>query len=314
MICRAETGTAFGNGPKNLLRWALSARLDAQVRLATMHAQLQFSNARIDCRQAHYQAGALRPRHYHDSAWVVFTLSGSFGLTMRSAENLLTPRSLAYVPAGEPHSNVFGSQGAGVFVTAIDPAWIGDRMETVSAEAEKPRIAPAGLLTGLALKIYREFRSPDALSDLIMEGAFLELLGGWLRHDFHKDRGAALWLRRVKGLLHDSFRGPVSLNQVAQAAGVHPSHAAREFRRAYGMTIGEYVRKLRVEFVAERLVQPHKDTPSLTDLALDAGFSSHAHMAAVFNRVVGMPPSHYRKAHGFHPSVSHQSVDKMSIS
>jgi hypothetical protein len=71
--------------------------------------------------QAHYQAAALRQRHYHDSAWVVFTLTGSFALTMRSAESLLTPRSLLYVPAGEAHSNVFGSQGAEVFVTAIDP-------------------------------------------------------------------------------------------------------------------------------------------------------------------------------------------------
>jgi AraC family transcriptional regulator len=279
------------------------------VPLTMMHPQLQFSNTMIDCRQAGYQAGALRQRHYHDSAWVVFTLTGSFAVTMRSAKSLLTPRSLLYVPAGEAHSNVFGSQGAGVFVTAIDPAWIGDRLEIVSAEAEKPRIAPAGLLTGLALKIYREFRSPDTLSDLIVEGAFLELLGGWFRQDSHKDRSAPFWLRQVKGLLHDSFREPVSLNQVGQAAGVHPSHAAREFRRAYGMTIGEYVRKLRVEFVAERLAHPRTDTASLTELALDAGFSSHAHMAAVFNRVIGMPPSQYRKAHGLH-----QSVDKTSIS
>jgi AraC family transcriptional regulator len=271
--------------------------------------QLQFSNARIDCRQSYYPPGALRQRHYHDSAWVVFTFTGSFALTMRSAESLLTPSSLLYVPAGEAHSNVFGSQGAGVFVTAIDPAWIGHRLEIMSAEAEKPRIAPAGLLTGLALKIYREFRSPDALSDLIVEGAFLELLGRWFREGFYKGRSAPLWLRQVRGLLHDSFREPVSLNQVAQAAGVHPSHAAREFRRAYGMTIGEYVRKLRVEFVAERLALPRRDTASLTDLALDAGFSSHAHMAAVFNRVIGMPPGQYRKAHGLH-----QSVDRTSIS
>jgi len=81
-------------------------------------------------------------------------------------------------------------------------------------------------------------------------------------------------------------------------AGVHPSHVAREFHRIYGMTVGDYIRKLRVEFVADRLIQPHKDTPSLTDLALCAGFSSHAHMAAIFKRVTGMTPTEYRKAHG----------------
>jgi AraC family transcriptional regulator len=273
-----------------------------------MHAHLQFSNARIDCTQSHYHAGALRQRHYHDSSWMVFTFAGSFALTMRSVESLLTPKSLLYLPAGEAHSNVFGSQGAGVFITAIDPAWIGSRLQIAGAQAEIPRIAPAGLLTGLALKIYREFRSPDTLSDLIVEGAFLELLGGWLREEFYNNRTVPLWLRQVKQLLHDSFRGPLSLNQVAQAAGVHPSHAAREFHRVYGLTIGEYMRKLRVEFVAQQLLVPGKDFLSLADLALSAGFSSQAHMAAVFKALMGMTTSEYRKAHGLH-----QSVDKISI-
>ena len=107
-------------------------------------------------------------------------------------------------------------------------------------------------------------------------------------------------MRRVKALLQDSFRGAVSLNDVAQVAGVHPSHVAREFHRIYGMTVGDYIRKLRVEFVAERLIHPHKDTPSLTDLALCAGFSSHAHMAAMFKSVTGMTPTEYRKAHELH--------------
>jgi AraC family transcriptional regulator len=273
-----------------------------------MQDHLQFSNAGIDCRQAHYDAGALRPRHFHDNTWVVFTFTGSFALTMGSAETLLAPRSLLYVPAGEPHSNVFGSHGAGVFVTAIDPAWIGDRIETVGIEAGKPRIAPKGFLTGLALKIYQEFRSPDSLSEVIVEGAFLELLGRWFREDSSKDRSAPPWLRQVKGLLHDTFREPISLNLVARSAGVHPSHMAREFHRTYGMTIGEYIRKLRVEFVAEQLSR-REPSLSLTDLALDAGFSSHAHMAAVFHRLTGMTPGEYRKGHGFH-----QSGDRTSIS
>ena len=153
-----------------------------------MHTQLQFSSAKVDCRQSHYHAGALRQRHYHDSTWVVFTFSGSFTLTMRSAESLLRPKSLLYIPAGEAHSNVFGSQGAGIFVAAIHPAWIGDRLETARVEVEKPRIAPAGFLTGMALKIYREFRNPDTLSDLIVEGSFLELLGRWFRQDVHTNR------------------------------------------------------------------------------------------------------------------------------
>jgi AraC family transcriptional regulator len=264
----------------------------------TSREHFQFSNSQIDCRQSRYNPGISLERHYHDNTWVVLTFSGSFALTMRSREAVLTPKSLLYVPAGEMHANVFGSDGAGVFITAIDPAWIGNRLEIVNADADRPRIAPTGYLCPLALKMYEEFKRPDALSDLIVEGAFLELVGRWFREGVHQHRDAPAWMRRVNALLHDSFRGSVSLGDVARVAGVNPSHVAREFHRVYGMTVGDYIRKLRVEFVAERLLQPHKDTASLTDLALCAGFSSHAHMASMFKRATGMTPTEYRKAHG----------------
>jgi AraC family transcriptional regulator len=260
--------------------------------------QFQFSNSSIDCRQSMYQPGAALERHFHDKSWVVLAFSGSFSVTMRSRETMVAPKSLFYLPAGEMHTNNFGSHGAGVFITAVDPSWIGNRLEVVNADAECPRVAPPGYLRGLALKMYEEFRSPDALSDLIVEGAFLELLGRWFRGGIHQPNDAPAWMRRVTAYLHDSFCDPVSLGQIAHVAGVHPSHVAREFNRIYGMTVGDYIRKLRVEFVAERLLHPHKDTPSLTELALCAGFSSHAHMAATFKRVTGMTPSEYRTGHG----------------
>jgi AraC family transcriptional regulator len=258
----------------------------------------QFSNSTIDCRHSQYQAGASLQRHYHDSTWVVLAFSGSFSVTTRSRESIFGPKSLFYLPAGEMHAALFGSHGAGVFITAVDPGWVGNRLEIVNADAECPRIAPPGYLRGLALKMYEEFKTPDALSDLIVEGAFLELLGRWFRGGSRQPSAAPAWMRRVKAFLQDSFRDAVSLTDVAQVAGVHPSHVAREFNRIYGMTVGDYIRKLRVEFVAEQLIQPHKDAASLTDLALCAGFSSHAHMAAMFKRVTGMTPSEYRKAHG----------------
>ncbi len=80
---------------------------------------------------------------------------------------------------------------------------------------------------------------------------------------------------------------------------MHPARIAREFRRVYGVTTGAYVRKLRIDFVAERLSAPGKATHSnLADLARDAGFSSHPHMAFAFKRITGIAPSEFRKLHG----------------
>jgi AraC family transcriptional regulator len=45
--------------------------------------------------------------------------------------------------------------------------------------------------------------------------------------------------------------------------------------------------------VRELLVSP---TLSLTDIALECGFSSHSHLSRVFRQVLGATPSEYRRS------------------
>ncbi len=240
------------------------------------------------------------PAHHHDEACVVFTLAGSFVQAARGREGILAQDSILYLPAGEAHANVFGPHGAHCLVGRVDESWLNRRLGTSRVETKGPSTADGGPLCVLARKIYCEFVQPDALSPLIMEGAFLELVGRWFREDLRQTHGAPAWLRRVKAFLQDTFSRPVSLAELSQVAGVHPSHLAREFHRFYGLTVGEYVRKLRVEFIAERLCASQGPTPSpsLAQLALDSGFGSQAHMSFAFKRATGMTPTEYRKAHG----------------
>jgi len=50
---------------------------------------------------------------------------------------------------------------------------------------------------------------------------------------------------------------------------------------------------LRIERARELLSNP---ALSLTDIALDCGFSSHSHMTRVFRQFLGVTPSEYRRA------------------
>jgi AraC family transcriptional regulator len=261
--------------------------------------KVRFPNSSIECRRALYSAASSTGRHYHDDANLVFTLSGSFIQSMGSDVTVLRPHSLMYVPAGEIHATSFGPHGARCFFVGIDAMWIGRRFDSAKIDGTRPRItADSSYLQAFALKMYEEFRDPDSLSEMIVEGALLELFGRWFRERSERHQSAPGWLRSVKIMLHDSFRESISLTDVSQAVGVHPSQIAREFHQSYSVTVGEYIRRLRVDFVAEKLRHPGKDVDALTDLALQAGFSSHAHMSSVFKRMTGMTPSQYKKAHG----------------
>jgi AraC family transcriptional regulator len=263
----------------------------------TLTDHLRFSHPHICCRHVRYEAGVFMKRHCHDEACLVLTLSGSITHMERSRETVLPAKSLLYLPAGETHADVFGPVGACCFISSIDPAWISNRLEGTHIDGEVPRVAEGGDLYALGLKLYEEFKRPDSLSELIVEGSFLELLGRWYRKHSHRPHGAPVWLKRVKTFLGDSFRESISLSDLSYVAGVHPAHVAREFHRVYGLTVGNYIRKMRVDFVAERLSTSYKEPPALAQLALEAGFSSHAHMSWTFKRLMGMTPSHYKRVH-----------------
>jgi AraC family transcriptional regulator len=233
--------------------------------------------------------------HYHDEACLVLVRSGSVAHTQGPRKTLLQPRSVLYLPPAERHADVFGIEGATCIVIKIDQNWIKDRLGS-RGDAESPMIARDAQTYALGLVIDEEFKHPDELSTLIVEGSLLQLFGRWRRERLRRVQPALPWLARVKAMLKDGFQTPISLRDIARTAGVHPTHVVREFHRVYGVTTRAYVRKLRVNFVAERLVSAAdmgRDT--LADLAFEAGFSSHAHMTVVFKRITGVTPSQFRR-------------------
>ncbi len=91
---------------------------------------------------------------------------------------------------------------------------------------------------------------------------------------------------------HAHFAEPITLAQTAIAIGIHPVHLAREFRRNYCSTVGEYVRQLRIESACQRLAT--SDEP-LNQIALALGLFDQSHFSRTFKTFIGMSPANYRQ-------------------
>ena len=85
----------------------------------------------------------------------------------------------------------------------------------------------------------------------------------------------------------------LSLESLAQESGYSRVHFVRMFRAATGRSPHNYLLNLRIERSRELLSNPGL---SLTDIALDCGFSSHSHFTRVFRQFLGVTPSEYRRA------------------
>jgi AraC family transcriptional regulator len=89
------------------------------------------------------------------------------------------------------------------------------------------------------------------------------------------------------------FAAPCSY-LIARITDVHPAHLVRVFRKKFGCTIGEYVRRLRVEFACRQIRAT--DAP-LSEIAAHAGFFDQSHLNKIFKNLFKLTPYEYRKIH-----------------
>jgi AraC family transcriptional regulator len=199
-----------------------------------------------------------------------------------------------FTPAGEKHSNLFNAGGGRCFLIEI-PETLMERLAASGVRIEHSLHSEGGLLAWLAMRLYREFSRPDAVSLLAIEGLMLEALselGRWKPSSFAEP----LWLRETRDLLHDRFRETITLDELGRAAGVDPAHLARSFRKHYRCTVGEYQRRLRIEYASRQLSETRT---SILNIALAAGFADQPHFSRTFRNHIGLTPAKFRSAFGW---------------
>jgi AraC family transcriptional regulator len=100
------------------------------------------------------------------------------------------------------------------------------------------------------------------------------------------------WVESVKLLIATQPGANLSLAEIARSVHCSPFHLARLFRSFVGSSIHDYHLRLRLALALERLL----DGPaSLTELALDLGFTSHSHFTDTFRRYFDISPSMFRR-------------------
>lgn len=231
------------------------------------------------------------PRHAHENAYFIFTLNGSQEESFEGRNRAYVPGTLAFHPAGEVHGEKLGSKGMHVLHVEFGSEWI-ERHAGVSRFLENGSHFQGGRLGWLARSVYREFCCMDDVAPAAIEGLVLEILAEasrlW-RSDSLKDRPR--WLVQANELIHARFSEPLSLSIIAAVVGAHPVSLARAFRSQYHSSVGEFIRRVRIEAACKEILSG--DLP-LTEVGLATGFADQAHFSRTFKRITGLTPGQFR--------------------
>ena len=222
--------------------------------------------------------------------YIAVVLDGSLRKSFRRRTINLGRADGLMMPAGAAHGAHFGSDGARiVIVKANNPSSI------VAGYLDRlVRLDGCGF-SRLGWLLAAELRATDVMAPLAAEGLALELLATATR-DATADRSqspAPRWLTAAEELLRTRTGECIRLSGLAEAVGVHPIHLARTFRARHGVSVGEYGRRVRIEWAAAEIA---RGEASLAAVATDAGFADQSHFTRLFKRYVGTTPARFRAA------------------
>jgi len=239
-----------------------------------------------------YPAGLKMAAHSHDPAYFSLVLRGAYTEMCGKVTRTCGPSVLVFHPPDQSHAVSFHDKEVGIFRVEIRSEWLARLHTATTALMNSSRDFQGGPTHALAMRLYREFQREDEFSALAVEGLMLEIIAEASRSASQSpERKKPRWLHQVREILHSGCPVSPTVTSLAEAVGLHPIYLARAFRKHYGCTVGEYVRRLRIEAACKEISVSQK---SLSEIAVASGFYDQSHFSNAFKRYMGVTPAQYR--------------------
>ena len=84
----------------------------------------------------------------------------------------------------------------------------------------------------------------------------------------------------------------ISEEQVAYECGLSTTYFSTMFKIATGQSLSKYVTQIRISEAEKYLLSTNK---SVTEIAMDTGFSSSSYFISIFKKLKGLTPQQMRK-------------------
>lgn len=98
-------------------------------------------------------------------------------------------------------------------------------------------------------------------------------------------------VERLLKILADTYQQTPNVSAIADELGIHRSQLARSFKKQTGVSITEYIRKLRINESMRLLRETEK---SISVVAMECGFSDQSHFTRAFRAETSLTPSKFR--------------------
>jgi YesN/AraC family two-component response regulator len=165
-------------------------------------------------------------------------------------------------------------------------------------ENEATSKTPVIVLTGQVLTEREMARLSRGVASVLSKGLFsleetLAHVDATLERSRKLSAEAQRLVRQAMAFIHEHYAEPVSRADLARHVALSEDYLTFCFRKELGVTPIAYLNRYRVNQAKQLLTDTNK---SITEIALEVGFSDSGYFGRIFRREVGVSPQAYRKA------------------
>ena len=229
--------------------------------------------------------------HYHENAYFTFILQGNVIEGNKNEVYNCSAGSLLFHNWQEAHYNIKPDGFTRGFHIELKKKWLQNLNLSLGDLTGSMNIQNTDLKL-LLYKIFKETKINDETAPLSIESLVLQVLGQMLQDTEMSLKKNPIWVTKIIEILNETFSEKLTLTGLSNSLGIHPAHLSRDFPKHFQCTLGNYIRKLKIQ---KSLSLLSKKTISLSDITFECGFADQSHFNRCFKDIMGVTPFAYRK-------------------
>lgn len=259
------------------------------------------------------------PAHWHHYLEVVFVLSGKLDMLLNGNYHTMGAGTIVFINSQVVHAFSGNKQGnPRVVVLKFDKEillppfrsreflFLHLLMFNQVGDPESSRILTleesiADELHSHMRKVLKEHEEQKLGYELAMRTGISQIFLFILRQGYpdlaemaahFKEEQSSMWeLKRMADYITEHFREPLSVRKAAKACNMSYSYFSRQFKNVFGKSFVEFLNFIRVMEAEKILLSTNR---TITDIALEVGFTNTSYFIRHFQLIRGMSPKKYK--------------------
>lgn len=246
--------------------------------------------------------------HAHTETEIMYVTSGKCIINLEKSQVPLREGDYIFIDSLVPHSlTVTADNPCHMlnFEAALSNPSSAIRLETLLQDNDFRSFRAAGLPVLLCrddggtvkngiLNLHRLLLNKTSSMgvDFQLSNIFLEMGYQFFHKRKTNPQRTFVYIKRALDFIAQNFDHELTIDDVAEAAGISKAHLQRTFRSSQGCTLVEMINRLRLD--KAKLLLETTNIP-IVEIVFEVGFSSRQYFHDLFLRTVGVSPALYRK-------------------